>query len=98
VERRGAHHIYHQYSVRVPEESLSRDRICESLTQAGVGWAVYYPTCLHLQPVYENLGYRAGQFPVAEQAAREVLSLPVFPELRPDEVEAAAAAVRTGCA
>ncbi|HVF11368.1 MAG TPA: DegT/DnrJ/EryC1/StrS family aminotransferase [Abditibacteriaceae bacterium] len=98
VERPGAHHIYHQYTMRVPQENPSRERIGESLTQAGVGWAVYYPVCLHLQPVYENLGYRAGQLPVAERAAREVLSLPIFPELRPDEVTAAAAAVRAACA
>jgi dTDP-4-amino-4,6-dideoxygalactose transaminase len=98
VERPGAHHIYHQYSIRVPEGELSRERVGQSLTEAGIGWAVYYPICLHLQPVYEHLGYREGQFPVAERAAREVLSLPIFPELRPEEVAAAAAAVRAGCA
>jgi len=98
VERRGAHHIYHQYTIRVPEAELSRERLCQSLTQAGVGWAVYYPICLHLQPVYENLGYREGQLPVAERAAREVLSLPIFPELRSDEVETTAAALRAACA
>lgn len=97
VERPGAHHIYHQYTIRVPQENLSRERVCESLTGAGVGWAVYYPICLHLQPVYENLGYREGSLPVAERAAREVLSLPIFPELRLDEIEAVAAAVCAAC-
>jgi len=93
VEREGAHHVYHQYTLR----SSNREPICEALTKAEVGWAIYYPMCLHLQPVFENLGYREGQFPVAETAAREVLSLPIFPELRADELEEAAAAVRAGC-
>jgi dTDP-4-amino-4,6-dideoxygalactose transaminase len=93
IERAGAYHVYHQYTLRASH----REPICEALTQAAVGWAIYYPVCLHLQPVYRNFGYREGQFPVAEAAAREVFSLPIFPELRPDELEIAAAAVRAGC-
>ncbi|MBV9467952.1 MAG: DegT/DnrJ/EryC1/StrS family aminotransferase, partial [Abitibacteriaceae bacterium] len=93
VERKGARHVYHQYTLRSPQ----RDKICEALTAAKAGWAIYYPVCLHQQPVYESLGYRVGQFPIAERAAQEVFSLPIFPELRADELEAVAIAVRAGC-
>jgi dTDP-4-amino-4,6-dideoxygalactose transaminase len=99
-ERVGAHHVYHQYTLRVPENgALSREHVCEILSQRGVSWAIFYPVCLHLQAVYQkqNLGYGEGSLPVSERAAREVLSLPVFPELRPDELEAVAAAVREAC-
>jgi dTDP-4-amino-4,6-dideoxygalactose transaminase len=92
IERDGAHHIYHQYTLRVPAER--REKISESLTQDGIGWAVYYPVPLHLQPVYEDLNYSKGDFPVTENAAEEVLSLPVFPELREDETDAVIKAVR----
>lgn len=93
TERPGAYHVYHQYTLRSPR----RDAIFEALKSENIGCAIYYPICLHLQPVYENLGYAEGQLPVAEQAAREVLSLPIFPELRPDEIEAVAAALRRAC-
>ncbi len=94
IERANSYHVYHQYTLRLNPDA--RDRVCEALTQAQVGWAIYYPVCLHLQPVYESLGYREGQLPQVEQAAREVLSLPIFPELRPDEIETVAQAVRAG--
>jgi dTDP-4-amino-4,6-dideoxygalactose transaminase len=92
VEHAGAYHVYHQYTLRLQPEA--RDAVCKSLTEAQIGWAIYYPVCLHLQPVYQSPGGREGQLPRAEQAAREVLSLPIFPELRPDEIEAVARAVR----
>jgi dTDP-4-amino-4,6-dideoxygalactose transaminase len=78
-------HTYHQYTVRV--RGGCRDALRESLGRAGVETNVYYPVPLHLQPALSRLGYRAGDFPEAERASREVLSLPMFPELRPDEVE-----------
>lgn len=95
VERAGCRHVYHQYTLRLASEQ--RDLVCAALTRAEIGWAIYYPMCLHLQPVYEGLGYREGRFPEAERAAREVLSLPIFPELREDEIEAVAAALRAAC-
>ncbi|MDF2439293.1 MAG: hypothetical protein JWN98_277 [Abditibacteriota bacterium] len=96
-ERPGTRHVFHQYTVRVPENALSRDHICATLTECGVSWAIFYPVCLHLQAVYENLGYQEGSLPVSEQAAREVLSLPVFPELRRDECETVVTALHQAC-
>ena len=73
----GAYHVYHQYTMRVSH----RDAVQEELKSRGIGSAVYYPLPLHLQPVFENLGYRLGDFPESEKAAEEALSLPMFPEL-----------------
>lgn len=94
IERDGCRHVYHQYTLRLDEKTARRETVCQALTQAEIGWAIYYPVPLHLQPVYENLGYREGQFPEAERAAREVLSLPIFPELREDEVASVAKTIR----
>jgi UDP-2-acetamido-2-deoxy-ribo-hexuluronate aminotransferase len=68
--------------LRIP----NRDKVAEGLKAAGVPTAVYYPKCLHEQPVFESLGYRWGDFPVAEKASREVLSIPMHPFLT-DELQ-----------
>jgi len=73
----GNTHVYAQYTIRV----RNRDAVAARMKDQGVPTAVYYPKCLHEQPVFQGLGYRWGDFPVSEQASREVLSLPMHPFL-----------------
>jgi len=75
--RDGNTHVYAQYTIRVPE----RDILGVKLKEAGIPTAVYYPNCLHEQPVFADLGYNYGDFPHAEKAAKEVISLPMHPFL-----------------
>ena len=85
-----AHHVYHLYTIRLKE----REALQSALHQEGIATGLHYPIPVHLQPAYADLGYRAGAFPVAERAAAEVLSLPVFPEMTDAQIEQVAAAVR----
>jgi len=75
--------IYHQYTVTVPE----RDELQKYLADNDIGSAVFYPKPLHLQDCFSELGYKEGDMPVAERLCNEVLSLPVYPELSPEEIE-----------
>jgi dTDP-4-amino-4,6-dideoxygalactose transaminase len=83
-------HIFNQYTIRAER----RDALQEHLKARGIGNSVYYPLPLHLQPCFAYLGYKQGQCPVSEQASREVLSLPVFPELTSAQRDEVVAAVR----
>jgi dTDP-4-amino-4,6-dideoxygalactose transaminase len=85
----GARHVYHLYVVRTRE----RDRLVRGLGAAGIDGRVYYSTPLHLQPVFEHLGYRQGSLPVTEQCARECLALPMSPTLGEDAQSEVVAAV-----
>jgi len=82
-ESANAEHVYHQFTIRV----VNRDEVQKFLAERGIQTFVYYPVPLHLQPMYSNLGYRRGDLPVAEEAASEVLSLPIFPEMTQEDVK-----------
>ncbi|GAB4373883.1 MAG: DegT/DnrJ/EryC1/StrS family aminotransferase [Elainellaceae cyanobacterium] len=90
----GGQAVWNQYTIRVVGASESakcssnlRDEVQQQLQQRGVGSMIYYPLPLHLQPVYASLGYQPGQLTASEQVANEVLSLPMFPELTPEQQE-----------
>ena len=85
-----ARHVYHVFTIRIAE----RERAQKQLTAAGIATGIHYPIPVHLQPAYSDLGYKAGDFPNAEAAAREVLSLPLFPEMTASQIEDVARAVR----
>jgi dTDP-4-amino-4,6-dideoxygalactose transaminase len=85
----GSHHVWHQYVIRTNH----RDALREFLTSQQIGSEVYYPVPLHRQKALEFLRYPDGSFPEAERAAKEVLALPIFPEIRPDEQERVVAAI-----
>jgi dTDP-4-amino-4,6-dideoxygalactose transaminase len=82
-------HVYHIYAVRTKNRQAWQD----ALLAQGIQTGIHYPTPVHLLPAFADLGYRAGQFPHAEQAANEVLSLPMFPELTQAQCEEVARAV-----
>jgi dTDP-4-amino-4,6-dideoxygalactose transaminase len=79
----GNEHVWHLYVVRVPD----RDRVLKELHAAGIGAGIHYPVPIHLTTAFAGLGYAEGAFPVAERVAREILSLPLFPEIAPSQQE-----------
>jgi dTDP-4-amino-4,6-dideoxygalactose transaminase len=85
-------HVYHVFAVRLPQRDAWRARLHELGIQTGV----HYPVPVHLQPAYRDLGYEAGDFPVAEAVACEVLSLPLFPEMTDTQLEEVSGALRAG--
>ena len=91
-ERPGDRHVYHVFAVRLPQRDAWRAKLAE----AGIQTGVHYPIPIHLQPAYTDLGYSRGDFPVAEAVAREVLSLPIYPELSEAQMETIASAIHAG--
>ncbi|WP_064091879.1 DegT/DnrJ/EryC1/StrS family aminotransferase [Rossellomorea aquimaris] len=83
VEKDGNYHVFHQYTIRVER----RDELQQYLKEQGVASMIYYPLPLHVQPVFAELGYKKGDFPISDQAAEEALSLPMFPELKIEQQE-----------
>ncbi len=79
-------HVFHQYVVKFKSEKY-RETVIEAFKKREIGFAIYYPKPLHLQKVFENLGYREGDFPISEKLSNLTLALPMFPEIRDDEVE-----------
>jgi dTDP-4-amino-4,6-dideoxygalactose transaminase len=88
--REGNRHVYHVYAVRVADRRRTQD----ALSQHGIQSGIHYPIPVHLQPAHHDLGYVEGDFPVAESVAREVLSLPIFPEMTDAQVDTVASVLR----
>ena len=86
----GNEHVFHLYVVRVPR----RDEVVAQLNAAGVGAGIHYPRPVHMHPAYSTLGYSSGDFPKAEQFAREIISLPLYPGISTEELEYVADALR----
>jgi dTDP-4-amino-4,6-dideoxygalactose transaminase len=87
----GCDHVWNQYTIRIPNDQ--REPLRRHLSDHGIGSEVYYPVPLHLQPCFHSLGYREGSLPHTEQAARDVLSLPVFPTLTNRQQQAVVARI-----
>ena len=85
-------HVYHAYAIRLPRRDAWRVR----LQEMGVQTAVHYPIPVHLQPAYRDLGYESGDFPVAEALGREILSLPIYPEITDGQIGEVAGILRAG--
>lgn len=94
-ESAGCTSVWNQYTIRVPDGR--RDQLQQHLQSQQIGSAVYYPVPLHRQSCFASLGYGEGSLPVSEQAAREVISLPIFPELARREQDRVIAAVASFC-
>lgn len=94
TERTEATHVWHQYTIRVTAGREARDAMQADLRAKGIESAVFYPTPIHKQPLYQRLGLGGAELPVAQRLSDEVLSLPVHPGLADEDIEAIAAAVR----
>ncbi len=85
-------HVFHLYVIRTQR----RDALMEALKEAGVSTGIHYPVPLHLQPAYDRLGLKEGSFPVTEECAKRILSLPMFPELREQQIDSCCEIIRKG--
>jgi perosamine synthetase len=84
--KRGAKHVFHQYTLKVDGFKLTRDQLVEHLKKNEIGSAVFYPKPLHLHPHFARLGYNDGDFPVAEKLSKQVMSLPVHPSVSKEDI------------
>jgi dTDP-4-amino-4,6-dideoxygalactose transaminase len=92
-------HVWHQYTIRVNAgpsvlASTARDTVVEELSRRGIGSMCYYPVALHLQQAFQHLGHKRGDFPVSEKLADEVLSIPMYAELTPEQISHVAESLR----
>lgn len=83
--------VSYVFNILVPR----RDELSKSLSEKGIGWSIYYPIPLHLQKCFEYLGHKAGDFPVAERVCKEIIALPMYPELRDDEIDYVCDSIRS---
>ncbi len=90
----GSSHIFNYYTIRVRNSRRNRNELREYLNSQGITTAIYYPLSLHLQEVYKYLKHKSGDFPHSEQAQEQVLTLPIYPELRDEQIEDIAQAIR----
>ena len=90
VEMPYAKHVYHLFEIRVPD----REKLMKYLSEKGIDTGLHYPMPLHLQDAYKYRGYKQGDFPVAEKCCREILSIPVFPEMNDEQIEYVAKSIR----
>lgn len=93
TEVEGRKHSWHQFVIRTSK----RDELAKALAESGIATAIHYPIPLHLQPSFRYLGYTEGDFPVSEKCGKEVLSLPLYPELSPDDIELVCSEVILNC-
>jgi dTDP-4-amino-4,6-dideoxygalactose transaminase len=89
----GNYHIFHLYVIRVGKEV--RDKLREHLQTKGIGTQIHYPIPIHLQEAYSFLSYKEGDLPITEQAAKEIISLPMFPELTDEEIRKISEAINS---
>ena len=90
VEKKYNKHVYHLYVIRVK----NRQKLIEHLNSKGIQTGIHYPTPIRLQEAYAYLGYKKGNFPVAEKYANEILSLPMYPELKEGEISMVAKSIK----
>jgi len=88
-------HVFHQYTIKIDGFQKSRDELIEYLKNKGIGSAVFYPKPLHLHPHFMKLGYKEGDFQIAEKIAKQVLSLPVHPSVTDQEIKTIIEAFKT---
>ncbi|MCG2675763.1 DegT/DnrJ/EryC1/StrS family aminotransferase [bacterium] len=91
-EEEYAKHVYHLYVIRTKR----RDEVYKFLQEKGIACGIHYPLPLHLQKAYQSLGYKEGDFPIAEECAQEVISLPIYPELKKNQIEYIAKTLKRG--